>query len=128
MIGVVFELRSAGYDVSLQGDEIALDFTGDDDPDSAVVRPLIEEMKANKADLIHSLKREALCAANIGLAISRARDWEDLSVIWPHMDIVFNMGNLTAQEHDSLVAQVKARSREVPEDKPAEEVSCPNKT
>lgn len=115
MIGVVSQLRAAGYDISLQGDEISLDFVGDDDPDEAVVWPLIEEMKANKGDLIHSLKREALFVVTIGLAIARARDWEDLSAICDRIDMACNLGELPVEQADQLIAAIKTRSREVTE-------------
>ena len=58
---------------------------------------------------------ESVVGNAIREAIGRARDWQSLSVIWPHMDAVFTIGNLTAAEHDSLVSRLKARSKALPE-------------
>ena len=112
---LIARLGSAGYELGLREDQVVLNYVGKGKPDSIVDRPLIEEARARKAELRRRLKKEAMIATNIGQTIRRARDWQDLSVIWPHMDVVLTMGNLTAEEHGSLLSRLKARSRELPE-------------
>ena len=115
MIRLAFQLRAAGYDIGLQGDEITLDFFGDGDPDGAVVKPLIEQVKVNKAALLQYLRHEEMSAAIIGQAIGRARDWDDLSAICDRMDMAVNTGDLGLEQADRLIAVVKTRSQQLPE-------------
>jgi hypothetical protein len=116
MIGVVTQLRAAGYDISLQGDEISLNFIVGGEPDSTVVLPLIEELRVYKSDL-QELLRPAKGTLNLNLsqAIDSARDWQDLSEICDQIDTAFNVGELAAEQADPLIAAVITRSRELPE-------------
>lgn len=48
-------------------------------------------------------------------AIARARDWQDLSAVCDRIDLACNLGELPVEQADRLIADVKERSREVPE-------------
>ena len=116
MIGVIFQLRAAGYDISLHGDEIALDFFGDGDPDVGVVMPLIEQVKMSKTALQQYLKQEEMEVDDgINQAIGCARDWQDLSEICDQIDTAFKVGELAPEQADPLIAAVITRSRAIPE-------------
>jgi len=52
MNSILSQLREAGYDVGLQGEEIALEYVGDGQPDAAVVEPLLAEVAARKGEMI----------------------------------------------------------------------------
>ena len=115
MSQVAFQLRASGYEISLEGDKIALDFFGDGDPDVGVVKPLIEQVKMSKTALMQYLKQEEMEAASISQATGCARDWQDLSATCDTIDTVFNLGQLTPEQADRLIKEVVVRSRAIPE-------------
>jgi hypothetical protein len=59
MNSVLSQLRQAGYDIGLQGEEIVLEYVGEGHPDAAVVEPLLAEVAAQKADMIQCLSDAA---------------------------------------------------------------------
>ena len=52
MIAAIQILQSMGYVVTLEGDQIVLEYGGDAVPDAAVVAPLAEEIRQHKSAVI----------------------------------------------------------------------------
>lgn len=53
------KLRAAGYKVRLKGDHVICTWCGKGQPDPQKVRPLLEELKANKEEALRYLQEEA---------------------------------------------------------------------
>jgi hypothetical protein len=51
------QLRQLGYTITTNGDKINATYTGDDHPDPATVRLLLEELRAHKQDAITYLQQ-----------------------------------------------------------------------
>ena len=58
MIAAIQILQSMGYAVSLERDQIVLKYDGHTVPDSAVVEPLMEEIRQHKSAVIALLKTD----------------------------------------------------------------------
>ena len=56
---VVARLREAGYWVRVEGDRIKCSWQGEGKPDPETVRPLLAELKAQKAEALETLRRES---------------------------------------------------------------------
>ncbi len=53
------QLRENGYRVSLHGTDILLSYAGESEPDPAIINPLLQKLKARKAEALAFLRLEA---------------------------------------------------------------------
>jgi hypothetical protein len=58
------QLRDAGYDIGLRGENIVLKYVGEGQPDAAIAEPLFEKAKACKAEIIRCLTEAADASAD----------------------------------------------------------------
>ena len=56
MIDLIERIQDAGYMVTIAGDDIVLDYRGDEEPDETLVKPLIDELRINKYAVIARLQ------------------------------------------------------------------------
>jgi hypothetical protein len=53
----VDNLKALGYDVVINEDKIKLSYKGEGTPDENIVRPLLDELEANKSEIIKGLQK-----------------------------------------------------------------------
>jgi len=53
----ISELRNQGYTISLDHDDLVIKYTGAGHPDPATVKPLLEELRAHKAEALDYLRQ-----------------------------------------------------------------------
>ena len=51
------QLRDLGYTITTNGDKINATYTGQGHPDPATVRPLLDELRAHKAEAVDFLRQ-----------------------------------------------------------------------
>jgi hypothetical protein len=147
MNSILSQLREAGYDVGLQGEEIALEYVGDGQPDAAVVEPLLAEVAARKGEMICILGASRVepgvgagdserlsellekgiegIAGALRRAIDRARDWDDLNQICVDNQAAFEAKLIDGDTSYHLAGLVLSRSRMLPECGPPDEQVIP---
>ena len=70
-MSAIEELRSTGYEVHLEGDDIAFRWTGPGQPDADRVRPLLDEVRQHKEEAVAQLRQ---CSETDALANKDIRD------------------------------------------------------
>jgi len=68
---VILALQALGYDVRAEGDAVHLHFVAGGQPDTALVRPLIAELRQRKADALAYLGAEAAGGRGVGIPPSQ---------------------------------------------------------
>lgn len=89
-IEAVRTLAHLGYRFTVNGDTIKARYEGQGDPDPVKVKPLLEVVKAHKADVRYFLKSYcplcggvATCPDYEGRPLCLGCDWEDLVHLYP---------------------------------------------
>ena len=77
-------------------------------------KPTCKTVKSPSDGFAGSLDGRIQDGMAISQAIGLARDWQDLSRIWPRIDEAFKEGELTPEQADPLISAVINRSRELP--------------
>jgi hypothetical protein len=113
-MNAVEALRALGYSVTADGDTVRLAFTGAGQPEPAVVRPLLAELRAAKAQALAYLRDEAIPVIYRSEAAEEA--W------WAAVFAVRGMADPTVPDPDAAEAVIKPGQwydGEVPEAPPA---------
>jgi hypothetical protein len=110
------KLREVGYSVTLDNDTLRLQWIGQGQPDAAIVRPLLNELRNHKAEALQYLQRQAfvqdVCrqlddygvarfhSEKLGAVVYILRDWDDRLLTLPADALVFSL-----QELQSMATQ-----------------------
>jgi len=88
----VMKLVCLGYHFELVGEKVRYEWQGPGDPDHAVVRPLLEFVKAHKPEVLYFLKCHCprcggccFCPAYEGRPLCMGCDWDELIRLYPAM-------------------------------------------
>jgi hypothetical protein len=103
------QLKEAGYDIGLQGENIVLEYVGEGQPDAVAVEPLLTEVKARKAEMTRYLSEghSHTTADIIEHAIGKAQTWEDLSRLCEDIDAAYRADNIDLEVADELTNLVR---------------------
>lgn len=139
MIDLIERIQDAGYMVTIAGDDIVLDYRGDEEPDETLVKPLIDELRINKYAVIARLQAGKAAAGQtqsrtedsqvktaprsgagvmshlVGL-VHDAQDWQDLERVTDATEAAFKRGKISQAEAEAVASLAVGASRTLPEE------------